>query len=150
MGRARHLRLRSRPVARPVHLHRLRRVGPPDRGDRERGHLGAPRDRHVDRRVSDRRLGAAAGGTFAIQDYNKELGSATGVPPAQIFIDAIGWRGGLFLLLIVIGAQFFCGMSSVTSNSRMIYAFSRDGALPGSAFWHKVNKRTRTPTNSIW
>jgi amino acid permease (GABA permease) len=90
------------------------------------------------------------GVTFAIQDYNKELASASGVPPAQIFIDSIGWRGGLFLLLIVIGAQFFCGMSSVTSNSRMIYAFSRDGALPGSGFWHKVNKRTRTPTNSIW
>ena len=54
------------------------------------------------------------------------------------------------LLLIVIGAQLFCGMSSVTANSRMIYAFSRDGALPGSAFWHRVNKRTRTPTNAIW
>jgi len=27
-------------------------------------------------------------------------------------------------------------MSSVTANSRMIYAFSRDGALPGSRFWH--------------
>jgi len=90
------------------------------------------------------------GVTFAIQDYNAELASSTGVPPAQIFIDAIGWRGGLFLLLIVIGAQFFCGMSSVTANSRMIYAFSRDGALPGSKFWHRVNKRTRTPTNSIW
>src|SRR5260221_14079667 len=32
----------------------------------------------------------------------------------------------------------------------MIYAFSRDGALPGSEFWHRVNKRTRTPTNAIW
>jgi amino acid transporter len=41
-------------------------------------------------------------------------------------------------------------MSSVTANSRMIYAFSRDGALPGSDFWHRVNKRTRTPTNAIW
>jgi len=41
-------------------------------------------------------------------------------------------------------------MSSVTANSRMIYAFSRDGALPGSAIWHRVNKRTRTPTNAIW
>src|SRR5262249_34236345 len=50
----------------------------------------------------------------------------------------------------VIGAQLFCGMSSVTANSRMIYAFSRDGALPGSGVWHKVNKRTRTPTNAIW
>jgi amino acid transporter len=41
-------------------------------------------------------------------------------------------------------------MSSVTANSRMIYAFSRDGALPGSKIWHRVNKRTRTPTNAIW
>jgi amino acid permease (GABA permease) len=90
------------------------------------------------------------GVTFAIQDYGAELGSATGVPPAQIFIDAIGRTGGLLLLAIVIGAQFFCGMSSVTANSRMIYAFSRDGALPGSNFWHRINKRTRTPTNSIW
>ncbi len=50
----------------------------------------------------------------------------------------------------MIVAQLFCGMSSVTANSRMIYAFSRDGALPGSAFWHKVNPRTRTPTNGVW
>jgi len=90
------------------------------------------------------------GVTYAIQDYNGELGSDTGVPPAQIFIDAVGRTGGELLLLIVIGAQFFCGMSSVTANSRMIYAFSRDGALPASAFWHRINKRTRTPTNSIW
>jgi amino acid transporter len=32
----------------------------------------------------------------------------------------------------------------------MIYAFSRDGALPGSRLWNQVNKRTRTPTNAIW
>ncbi len=88
--------------------------------------------------------------TFAIQNYPKELASPTGVPPAQIFIDAIGRSGGVLLLLIVIGAQFFCGMSSVTANSRMIYAFSRDGAVPGANFWHTINKRTRTPTNSIW
>ena len=41
-------------------------------------------------------------------------------------------------------------MSSVTANSRMIYAFSRDGAVPGHRFWAQINKRTRTPTNSIW
>jgi amino acid permease (GABA permease) len=88
--------------------------------------------------------------TFAIQHYEPERLSATGVPPAQIFIDAAGSAVGKLLLLIAIGAQLFCGMSSVTANSRMIYAFSRDGALPGSAFWHRVNKRTRTPTNAIW
>ncbi|MBO0808006.1 MAG: amino acid permease, partial [Actinobacteria bacterium] len=90
------------------------------------------------------------GVTFAIQSYSGEVGSATGAPPAQIFIDSIGATGAKLLLVIVVGAQLFCGMSSVTANSRMIYAFSRDGALPGSSFWHRVNKRTRTPTNAIW
>ncbi|MFC5906859.1 amino acid permease [Streptacidiphilus monticola] len=88
--------------------------------------------------------------TFAIQHYQAEMTSPTGVPPAQIFIDAVGATGGKLLLLVAIGAQLFCGMSSVTANSRMIYAFSRDGALPGSALWHRINKRTRTPTNGVW
>ncbi len=88
------------------------------------------------------------GVTFAIQNYAKEV-SAT-VAPAQIFVDAAGSVTGRLLLLVAIGAQLFCGMSSVTANSRMIYAFSRDGALPGSRIWHTVNKRTRTPTNAIW
>jgi amino acid permease (GABA permease) len=88
------------------------------------------------------------GVTFAIQNYTNEVGAT--VPPAQIFIDAVGNTGGKLLLVVVIFAQLFCGMSSVTANSRMIYAFSRDGALPGSAFWHKVNPRTRTPTNGVW
>jgi amino acid permease (GABA permease) len=86
--------------------------------------------------------------TFAIQHYTTEVGAT--VPPAQIFIDALGATGGKLLLLIAIGAQLFCGMSSVTANSRMIYAFSRDGALPGSKIWHHINPRTRTPTNAIW
>ncbi|MHB8613825.1 MAG: amino acid permease [Candidatus Dormibacteraceae bacterium] len=88
------------------------------------------------------------GVTSAIQNYSAEATAVT--PAAQIFIDAVGHNLGLFLLFIVVGAQFYCGMSSVTANSRMIYAFSRDGAVPGSQFWHKINPRTRTPTNSIW
>lgn len=88
--------------------------------------------------------------TWAIQDYEAERTSATGFPPAQIFIDAAGLTAGKFLLFIIVVAQFFCGMASVTANSRMAYAFSRDGALPGSRLWSKVNPRTATPTNSIW
>ena len=88
--------------------------------------------------------------TFAIQKANYANEAATLAAPAQIWLDSIGRTGAELLLLVAIGAQLFCGMSSVTANSRMIYAFSRDGALPGSAFWHRVNKRTRTPTNAIW
>src|SRR2546428_41932 len=88
------------------------------------------------------------GVTSAIQDYTAEVTAV--VLPAQIFVDAVGKNLGTFLLFIVVVAQFYCGMSSVTANSRMIYAFSRDGAVPGSEFWHRINPRTRTPTNSIW
>jgi amino acid permease (GABA permease) len=88
--------------------------------------------------------------TWAIQDYEGARTSATGFPPAQIFIDAAGHNVGLFLLFLCVVAQFFCGMASVTANSRMAFAFSRDGALPGSRLWKKVNPRTGTPTNSIW
>src|ERR1700691_4846804 len=88
--------------------------------------------------------------TFAIQKAHYADYTGALVPPAQIFATAIGDTGAKLLLLVAIGAQLFCGMSSVTANSRMIYAFSRDGALPGSGVWHKVNKRTRTPTNAIW
>ncbi|WP_375423983.1 amino acid permease [uncultured Friedmanniella sp.] len=77
--------------------------------------------------------------------------SDTGLPPAQIFLDALGSPAiAKFLLFIVCIAQFFCGMASVTANSRMSYAFSRDRALPGSRLWATVNPRTGTPTNSIW
>ena len=47
-------------------------------------------------------------------------------------------------------AQFYCGMSSVTANSRMIYAFSRDGAVPGHRLWHTVSKKRRVPVASAW
>ncbi len=94
--------------------------------------------------------------TASIQDGTnaglKELSATpTGLPPAQVFLDALGSPGvAKFLLFIVCVAQFFCGMASVTANSRMTFAFSRDDALPGSKIWAKVNPRTGTPTNSIW
>ena len=88
--------------------------------------------------------------TWSIQDYQGTRETATGLPPAQVFIDAAGNGLGKFLLFIVLVAQLFCGMASVTANSRMAYAFSRDDALPGSRWWKEVNPRTGTPTNSIW
>ncbi|MGF1425530.1 amino acid permease [Kitasatospora sp. LaBMicrA B282] len=91
-----------------------------------------------------------AGLTFAIQDYAGTVGTATGVPPAQIFLDAVGSTGAKLLLLIVIGAQLFCGAAEVAAASRMAFAFSRDGALPGSAWWRKVSPKTATPVAAVW
>ena len=68
----------------------------------------------------------------------------------EVFLLALTGTLGKLLVIISTVGQFFCGMASVTANSRMIYAFSRDGGLPGSSLWAKINPRTRTPTNSVW
>ncbi|MCE0447174.1 amino acid permease [Streptomyces tricolor] len=38
-------------------------------------------------------------------------------------------RTAKLMLLIVIGAMLFCGLANLTSNTRQIFAFSRDGAM---------------------
>jgi hypothetical protein len=45
--------------------------------------------------------------------------------------------------------SLFCGNACVTSNSRMLYAFSRDGAVPGAQWWKVVNKRFEAPVNAV-
>jgi amino acid transporter len=85
-----------------------------------------------------------AGLTFAIQDYDATRASETGLPPAQILLDGLGTDGASALLVVVIVAQLFCGNAEVAAASRMVFAFSRDKALPGSALWRKVSGRTQT------
>ncbi|MFF1282998.1 amino acid permease [Streptomyces sp. NPDC058299] len=91
-----------------------------------------------------------AGLTFAIQDYDATRTTDTGVPPAQILLDGLGTGGACALLLVVIVAQLFCGNAEVAAASRMVFAFSRDGALPGSHLWRKVSDRTQTPVAAVW
>ncbi|XP_020966753.1 amino-acid permease BAT1 homolog isoform X2 [Arachis ipaensis] len=86
--------------------------------------------------------------TFAVTDIPyllSEDNDAGGYAIAQIFYMSFKKRygsgfGGIMCLVIVAIAIFFCGMGSITSNSRMAYAFSRDGAMPLSSLWHQVNK----------
>lgn len=85
---------------------------------------------------------------YAIRDYAAEAGAAA--PPVQVLIDALGVGTAKLLLLIVIGAMLFCGLANMTSNTRQIFAFSRDGAMPGSRWWHSVSSRTRTPVKAVW
>jgi amino acid transporter len=85
---------------------------------------------------------------YSIGDYAKEAGAAA--PPVQILIDSLGLTAAKLLLLIVIGAMLFCGLANMTSNTRQIFAFSRDGAMPGSRWWHSVSTRTRTPVKAVW
>jgi amino acid transporter len=85
---------------------------------------------------------------FAIQDYGKTAG-AGGFAVKQVFLDSLGTRTAEVMLFICVGAQFYCGMSSITSASRMLYAFSRDRAVPGHRYWRQLNK-SRVPVYAVW
>ncbi|RKP23475.1 amino acid transporter [Syncephalis pseudoplumigaleata] len=87
---------------------------------------------------------------FAIQDYDRLIHSRTGMAIAQLFLDTMGRTGAVLLLVIVLGAMFFAGNASMTSNSRTIYAFSRDKAVPGHRLWHRIDKRWHSPAYAVW
>jgi amino acid transporter len=46
-------------------------------------------------------------------------------------------------------AMSLCGLASIAAAGRMLFAFSRDGGVPGSSWLRKVSHRYRTPANSI-
>jgi amino acid transporter len=71
-----------------------------------------------------------------------------GAAVIDILVYNLGQLGNLLSAGIAI-AMAFCGLSSVASAGRMLYAFSRDDGLPGSAWLKKVSHRYRTPANSL-
>ncbi|GAM41228.1 amino acid permease [Talaromyces pinophilus] len=87
---------------------------------------------------------------FCINDLDAVLTSPTGMPAAQIFLNAGGRTGGTVMWFFVILVQFFTGCSAMLADTRMTYAFARDEALPFSKFLAKINGITHTPVNSVW
>ena len=53
------------------------------------------------------------------------------------------------IAVIIGGAMWLCGCSSITSMARMWYAFARDNGMPASHLIKQVNGRYRTPVWSI-
>jgi amino acid transporter len=56
----------------------------------------------------------------------------------------------LFLAIGLVVVNYICALAGLTSTSRMMYAFARDGGLPGSAALSQVSTQYRTPTYAIW
>jgi amino acid transporter len=54
------------------------------------------------------------------------------------------------VVAIIIGvAMWLCGLSSITSMSRMWFAFARDGGMPGYTLIRRIHPGWRTPVWSI-
>lgn len=87
---------------------------------------------------------------MAIPDLN--AAAATGWSSFNnLFIAAIlpSFIGKLMLIGVII-SNFLCALAAVTSTSRMIYAFARDGGLPFSGLLSSVSPKYRTPVAAIW
>jgi amino acid transporter len=85
--------------------------------------------------------------TFSIQDLGGVTDAGT-FAAVEVFNQALSNGAAEFLLFIAVVGQFFCGMSAITSASRMLYAFSRDRAVPGHGYWSRLNAR-HVPAHAV-
>ncbi|KAI9098892.1 amino acid/polyamine transporter I [Phlyctochytrium arcticum] len=88
------------------------------------------------------------GMNFCIDDIGAAI--ASGNAAAYVFKQSAGINGALVLLAIVVSCGWCCGIGTMAANSRAFYAFARDGGLPKSKFWTKLDTRTGMPLRLIW
>jgi amino acid transporter len=88
--------------------------------------------------------------TFAIPSTDGALKTVNALLPIVpwIWATSMSQRWAEFLLFICVVAQFFCVTASVTSASRMMFAFSRDRAVPGHQIWRRIAPN-RVPVYSV-
>lgn len=88
---------------------------------------------------------------FVLPDIPTLLGVPSGQPLGLLFKTVTGSAaGGFGLLFLILGVMFFAGVGALTAASRCTYAFARDGAIPGSRYWSKVDKRLDVPLGGIF
>src|SRR4029077_14499224 len=83
---------------------------------------------------------------FAVQDV--EGVTAGGGAVATIFSQALDSKWMAIVLFISTAGQLFCTTACQTSASRMLFAFSRDRAVPGHQLWSKLSSN-RVPANGV-
>lgn len=85
--------------------------------------------------------------TLSIQNLPEAAGASN--PFVAVLETALGGFAGRACLWLVTVAMLFCGLACVTSTSRMIFAFARDGGLPGSSALSRVDANG-APGRAIW
>ena len=85
--------------------------------------------------------------TLAITDIGATATDA--YPVLKIVYDNLPAFWANFIAVLIAGAMWLCGLSSITSMSRMWFAFARDGGMPGHRWIRQIHPKWRTPVNSI-
>ncbi|KAF9002343.1 APC amino acid permease [Cyathus striatus] len=71
-------------------------------------------------------------------------------PMATILFNSFGQKGTLAIWAFIVVIQFTMTTSLLTSCSRQVFAFSRDGALPFSKWLYRIHPKTHAPVNCVW
>jgi amino acid transporter len=69
---------------------------------------------------------------------------------SAILTGVLPWPLWAVLATAIVLAQYLCGLATLTSASRMAYAFARDGGLPWSRAVRWVCPKRRSPPIAIW
>ncbi|KAL4908145.1 hypothetical protein BDW74DRAFT_165988 [Aspergillus multicolor] len=86
---------------------------------------------------------------FVAGDMDQVTSSAAG-PLLQILIDATDNKAGaICLLMLPLVCLFLAILSVMTTSSRLIFAFARDGGLPASRFFATVYPKLGLPVNAL-
>ncbi|KAI0328237.1 amino acid transporter [Cubamyces sp. BRFM 1775] len=88
--------------------------------------------------------------SFATASVSQLLGTDLPLPMGQLFLNVLGKRGMLAIWSLIIVVQYVTGAAQGVDASRVVFAFARDNALPGSRWWKKMHPWTRTPVNAVW
>lgn len=87
---------------------------------------------------------------FVLPDIQMLIDLENGQPVPTIIRDAVGSsQGAIALLMPLMVLALICGVGCTTAASRCTWAFARDGAIPGSRLWKKVNTRLDLPLNAM-
>jgi amino acid transporter len=83
-----------------------------------------------------------------VDDINTQANNYGGFTAVAIFATSLS--PALFKTIMIISTvgQLYCSTACLTSTSRMMYAFSRDGAVPGGQLWSRVNA-AKVPVNAV-
>lgn len=86
-----------------------------------------------------------------IQDLDSLVNSTNGEDSYTIlWKQTVGKGGAVFFLIIVLVAIECSNCANLTSASRMVYSFSRDGALPFSSYFYSMDEKFECPLRAIW
>ncbi|MET0741291.1 MAG: amino acid permease [Candidatus Nanopelagicales bacterium] len=90
----------------------------------------------------------AATQTDFINSFDPAVNPYGGGTAVSIFASSLSLALFKTVMIISTIGQVYCSTACMTSCSRMLFAFSRDGAVPGGRLWTKLDA-SRVPRNAV-